>query len=294
MQAESNQPKFKVTLIRPTKKNGVSTLRYSGRLSLPNGTEVPLILETTQDGFDVLLQDLVVWARWFPEASSLPDSPEEEVLPLSITILYDKDDHEGSPLMNILKLPHTRSTSKPNPHKKKGEVRTSLRRKQSAVAEYRKMIQEDIFKYAPCYMEWARREAISYRKSGKSSPLLQQVLDWKKKQGYSRIAFIRDGQLIPELVAAFLFETIVCPDRDRLDFFERANLERPMVRQLQYVNDWKLPRKKESTLSGAVDYFAAAWRKDPERAKKQKQDAENCSDAELKVFIQKFVISQSR
>ena len=143
-------------------------------------------------------------------------------------------------------------------------------------------------------MEWARREAISYRKSRKSSPLLKQVLEWQKKQGYSHTKFIRHGQLIPELVAAFLFEMQICTDRDLPDCFERANLGRPMVRQLQYVNDWKLPRKKESTLSGAVDYFAATWRKDPERAKKQKQDAENCSDAELKVFIQKFVISQSR
>jgi glucose-1-phosphate adenylyltransferase len=77
MRVDSTQTKFKLISIRPTKKKGTSTIQYSGRLSLPNGTEVPLILETTKDGFDALLQDLVVWARWSPPTSSLPDSPDE-------------------------------------------------------------------------------------------------------------------------------------------------------------------------------------------------------------------------
>jgi hypothetical protein len=294
MQAESNQTKFKLPSIRPTKKKGISTLRYSGRLSLPNGKEVPLILETTKEGFDALLQDLVAWARWSPPPSSLPDSLEEEVLPLSMKILYDNVDLEDSPLMNILKLPHTRSTSKPNPSKKKGEVDTPLRRKQSAVAEYRNMIQEAIFEDGPRLLEWARRETASYGTSGKTSPLLKKVQEWSKKKGYSRTAFIRDGQLVPELVAAFLFEMIICTDRDLPDCFERANLKRPMVRQLQYVNTWKLPRKKESTLSGAIEYFAAEWRKDPKRAEKQKQDAKRCSYNDLHAFIQSVLTRRSR
>lgn len=286
--------KFKVASIRPAKKQGIPTIRYSGRLSLPNGTEAPLILETTKDGYDVLLQDLVLWARWSPPASSLPDSPDEEVLPLSMKILYDNVDQGDSPLMNILKLPYTRSTSKPNPYKKKGEVNTPLRRKQTAVAEYRDMIQEAIFEDGPRLLEWSRREAVSYGTSRKTSPLLQQILGWKKKQRYSHYAFIRDSQLVPELVAAFLFEMIICTDRDLPDCFERANLDRPMDRQLQYVKIWKLPRQKESTLSGAVDYFTDAWRKDPKRAEKQKQDAKKCSDNDLHAFIQSLLTRRSR
>ncbi len=183
MQTDSNQTKFILDSIRRKKKKGTSTIQYSGRLSLPNGTKAPLILETTQAGYDVLLQDLVAWARWSPPTSSLPDSPEEEVLPLSMGILYENVDQEDSPLMNILKLPYTRSTSKPNPYKKSGEVDTPLRRKQSAVAEYRNMIQEAIFEDGPRLLEWAQREKVSYGKSRETSLLLKQILGWKKNRG---------------------------------------------------------------------------------------------------------------
>ena len=196
--------------------------------------------------------------------------------------------------MNILKLPFTRSTQKPNPFKKKGEKNTPLRRKQAAVTEYRNMIQEAILDEGPRFMEWARREAASYKKSRKTSVLLKRVLAWKKKQGYSAIPFKRDDQLIPELIAAFLFEMLICTDRGLPDCFERANLERPMVRQLQYVKNWKMPRKKNSSMSGSVDYFADAWRKDPKRAEKQRQYAKSCPDAELQAFIQDLVTSRSR
>ncbi len=100
--------------------------------------------------------------------------------------------------------------------------------------------------------------------------------------------------MIPELVAAFLFEMIICTDRDLPDCFERANLERPMARQLRYVDDWKIPRKKESTMSGAVEYFAAEWRKDAKRAAKQKKFAKSCSEADLQAFIQSLLTSRSR
>ena len=137
----------------------------------------------------------------------------------------------------------------------------SLRRTKAAVDSYRKMIQEDAGEIGAFLLEWARRQD----KTGSPTSLLEQVFARAKKAEYPQKTFYRDGKLIHELVAAFLFELKIRSDWIGPDLFERANLELPMVRQRDYINNIKEPRSRDSAKSGGIEYFSSMSRTNRQR-----------------------------
>jgi len=241
--------------VRQYRKGGQTTIRYKAEVISPENQRHPLLIQTTKEGYQLLLNDLAEWARWLPPP---PDLLIEENEPAYI-VLWKTD--RPSPLMDILKLPLTRSTHKPNPTKKRGASDQSLLRTKAAVDNYRKMIQEEAVEIGAYLLEWARRQD----KTGSPTSLLEQVFARAKKAEYPQKTFYRDGKLIHELVAAFLFELKIRSDWIGPDLFERANLELPMVRQLDYINNIKEPRSRDSAKSGGIEYFSSMSRTNRQR-----------------------------
>ncbi len=244
--------------VRQYRKGGQTTIRYKAEVISPENQRHPLLIETTKEGYQLLLNDLAEWARWQPPS---PD-PSFEALAQddwAYAVLWETD--RPSPLRDILKLPLTRSTHKPNPAKKRGASDQSLRRTKAAIKEYREMIQEDAVEIGAYLLEWARRQD----KTGSPTSLLEQVFARAKKAEYPQKTFYRDGKLIHELVAAFLFELKIRSDWIGPDLFERANLELPMVRQLDYINNIKEPRSRDSAKSGGIEYFSSMSRTNRQR-----------------------------
>jgi len=262
--------------VRQYRKGGQTTIRYKSEVISPENQSHPLLIETTKEGYQLLLNDLAEWARWLPPP---PDPLIEENEPAYI-VLWKTD--RPSPLMDILKLPLTRSTHKPNPTKKRGASDQSLRRTKAAVDSYRKMIQEEAVEIGAYLLEWARRQD----KTGSPTSLLEQVIKRAKEAGYSHKTFHKYGKLIPELVAAFLFELKIRSDWIGPDLFERANLELPMVCQLNYINNIKEPRSKDSTKSGGIEYFSSMSRTKRQRVNQLREEAKSMPTASLNKQIQ--------